>query len=290
MKNILYLAVITLMMSCTMQAQEKAVWHTDVKKAIDIATKNDRPLLLFFTGSDWCGWCKRLQREVFEKEAFEKWANKEVVLVELDFPRRTKLADDLRQQNAQLQQVFRVQGYPTVHLVKAVINGKDQVSFSSFGKTGYVAGGPSKWIANAEALLNPPAQEKWYTNVNEAVSVSQKTNKPLLMFFTGSDWCGWCKRLQAEVLKTAAFNEWAKDNVVLVEVDYPRRTPQDKAIKEQNANLQQIFKVKGYPSLYLVNPEVKGGQISLNAYGHTGYVAGGPKPFIAKLKGFKAAK
>ena len=69
------------------------------------------------------------------------------------------------------------------------------------------------------------AQElKWYTNVKEAIKVSNKEKKPLFLFFTGSDWCGWCIRLQNEVLKTPEFSKWAKESVVLVELDYPRRT------------------------------------------------------------------
>ena len=60
------------------------------------------------------------------------------------------------------------------------------------------------------------AQEaKWYTDMDEAMALSEKTKKPMLLFFTGSDWCGWCIRLQKEVLKTPEFAAWAKDNVIL---------------------------------------------------------------------------
>ena len=90
--------------------------------------------------------------------------------------------------------------------------------------------------------MTTQAQElTWETNVNKAIEVSNKTNKPLLLFFTGSDWCGWCIRLQKEVLKTPEFTKWANENVVLVELDYPRRTPQTAEIKKQNAELQQAF-------------------------------------------------
>ena len=57
----------------------------------------------------------------------------------------------------------------------------------------------------------------WETNVTKAMAISNETKKPLLLFFTGSDWCGWCIRLQKEVLKTPEFASWAKQNVVLVE-------------------------------------------------------------------------
>lgn len=68
------------------------------------------------------------------------------------------------------------------------------------------------------------------------------------MFFTGSDWCGWCIRLQKEVLKTPEFQKWAKENVVLVEFDYPRRTPQTAEIKNRMANCNKLG-IQGFPTV-----------------------------------------
>jgi thioredoxin-related protein len=126
------------------------------------------------------------------------------------------------------------------------------------------------------------AQEvTWHTDMNKATEISKKTKKPLLLFFTGSDWCGWCIRLQKEVLKTPEFVKWAKENVVLVELDFPRRTPQSPEIVKQNAELQQTFGVRGYPTVWLVNPIKKDGKTSLEQLGSTGYVAGGPSAWLA---------
>src|SRR5690606_41783746 len=93
----------------------------------------------------------------------------------------------------------------------------------------------------------------WHTDVNKAVEISNKTKKPLLLFFTGSDWCGWCIRLQKEVLKTPEFAAWANENVVLVELDYPRRVVQTPELKQQNAALQQFFGIRGYPTMWFAN-------------------------------------
>ena len=94
------LAVLFITFSLNGFAQQKPLeWHTDINKAINISVESGKPLFFFFTGSDWCGWCKRLQKEVFFKLEFATWANKNVVLVELDFPRRTKLSDELQKQN-----------------------------------------------------------------------------------------------------------------------------------------------------------------------------------------------
>lgn len=126
------------------------------------------------------------------------------------------------------------------------------------------------------------AQElKWETDINKAISVSNKSKKPMLLFFTGSDWCGWCIRLQKEVLKTPEFAAWAKKNVVLVELDYPRKTAQAEAIKTQNAGLQEAFGIQGFPTVYFATAKQKNGKPSFTGIGSTGYVAGGPTAWLA---------
>ena len=125
------------------------------------------------------------------------------------------------------------------------------------------------------------AQElTWQTDINKAMEISKKTKKPLLLFFTGSDWCGWCIRLQKEVLKTPEFAKWAKDNVVLVELDFPRRTAQNPELVKQNMELQQALGVRGYPTVWFVNASKKDGKVNLEQIGSTGYVAGGPSVWL----------
>lgn len=126
----------------------------------------------------------------------------------------------------------------------------------------------------------------WQTNVNKAMEISKKTKKPLLLFFTGSDWCGWCVRLQNEVLKTPEFAAWAKENVVLVELDYPRRTPQTDELKKQNNELQQAFAIQGFPTIYFANATNKEGKVNFEGLGNTGYIAGGPKAWISVANEF----
>lgn len=135
------------------QAQEESTWHTDMAQAADLSMKENKPLMLFFTGSDWCGWCIRLQKEVFKTADFTKWANENVILVELDFPKRTVQDETLRQQNYQIQQIFRVNSYPTVWIVNPQKTEDGKVNLSALGRTGYVAGGSEKWIAEANTIL-----------------------------------------------------------------------------------------------------------------------------------------
>ena len=125
----------------------------EMNKAIEISQKTNKPIMLFFTGSDWCGWCKKLVKEVYKTSEFNTWAKKNVILVEVDFPRRSKLSSELTAQNNSLKQIFQPRGYPTVYFAKPVKGADGNVQFKTLGQTGYVAGGPTKWIASANQFL-----------------------------------------------------------------------------------------------------------------------------------------
>ena len=151
MKKILLVLLVAL--SINGFAQQKEIeWHTDVNKAVNISVETGKPLFFFFTGSDWCGWCKKLVKEVFVKQEFKAWAEKNAILVELDFPRRTPISDDLKKQNRELGNMFGVRGYPTGWLVTPTIE-DGKVNFNKLGSLGYVAGGPKAWITGANKIL-----------------------------------------------------------------------------------------------------------------------------------------
>lgn len=118
-------------------------------------------------------------------------------------------------------------------------------------------------------------KEGWLVDLDEAYAKSVKEGKPILANFTGSDWCGWCKRLDADVFTKPEFMEWAKKNVVLLEVDFPRRKQIPEKNRTQNAGMQQALQISGYPTIWLMelskNPA--NGQYSINGLGKTGYMA-----------------
>ncbi|MCC5829469.1 MAG: thioredoxin family protein [Phycisphaeraceae bacterium] len=66
---------------------------------------------------------------------------------------------------------------------------------------------------------------KWLESYDEAIKMARESGKPVMINFTGSDWCGWCIRLDREVFATSEFAKWSSDNVVLLKLDFPRRTP-----------------------------------------------------------------
>lgn len=95
-------------------ASAKPGWLTNYKQAQDEAKANKKLVLLDFTGSDWCGWCIKLEREVFSKPEFKEYASKNLILVEVDFPRGKELSVTERRQNFELAEHFQIQGYPTL--------------------------------------------------------------------------------------------------------------------------------------------------------------------------------
>lgn len=151
MKRIISILFLTLVMSINSFAQ-KQTWHTDVNEALEIAVKENKKVMLFFTGSDWCGWCIKLQNEVFKTSDFEKWSN-DVVLVELDFPKRTPQDETLKAQNQQLQSMFKVRGYPSVYFVNPEKMPDGKMNLNNLGKTGYVKGGASEWLKVANNII-----------------------------------------------------------------------------------------------------------------------------------------
>jgi len=122
--------------------------------------------------------------------------------------------------------------------------------------------------------LTSSAKEKWETNYDAALAQAAKDNKMVLIDFTGSDWCGWCIKLDKDTFSQSAFQSYADKNLVLLELDYPQGKPQTAAVKKQNAELAKKFNVEGYPTLVLLNS--KGKEIAR----HEGYLEGGPAAFI----------
>jgi thioredoxin-related protein len=121
-------------------------WFTDLEEGLKEAKRLNKPLLADFSGSDWCGWCIRLDKEVFQQKEFLQWAKKNVVLAVADFPRDTsKITSEQLQKNRAYAQMLGVQGYPTVFLIspKGV----------AFARTGYQAGGPGEYIKMLEKAL-----------------------------------------------------------------------------------------------------------------------------------------
>jgi len=120
-------------------------WLIQHEQAVEQSRKTGRPILAYFTGSDWCEWCAKLDRQVFETPVFARWAAEHVVLLKLDFPEKKKQSKQIRKQNAELKDRYHIKGFPTVLLLDA--GGK------VLAKTGFRPGGAEKWTDHASHLL-----------------------------------------------------------------------------------------------------------------------------------------
>ena len=133
--------------------------------------------------------------------------------------------------------------------------------------------------ALALAGVNAAASE-WLTDLPKAQAKAKEEKKMVLLDFTGSDWCGWCIKLHNEVFSKPEFAEYARKNLVLVEVDFPRKKQLSTAQKKANAALQKKYSIEGYPTIIVLNGEGK-------EIGKLGYMPGGPKAFIGELEKVK---
>ena len=122
-----------------------------------------------------------------------------------------------------------------------------------------------------------PTAGTWLTDFDEAVAIAKITHQKLLLNFTGSDWCGWCIRLDQEVFSQKEFLDYARKHYVLVKIDFPVKQRLPWKASRKNKKLSKKYKVKGYPTILVLHP-------SGELYKRGGYVRGGPAAFLASIR------
>ena len=123
---LLFLSAVSLSFSFNEPSSEtqELNWVSDFDHALKLAKKSDKPLLVFFTGSDWCGPCKLLEKDFFESTEFQNVAKNDLILYKADFPRRRDLVSaEQKKRNAELQHKYGVRGYPTI----IILNGNGNI-------------------------------------------------------------------------------------------------------------------------------------------------------------------
>ena len=143
MRKLFLLVVICVGISSTVWS-EGVEWLTDAQAAQAKAKEEKKLVLLDFTGSDWCSWCKRLKRNVFDTPEFARFAQSKLVLVEVDFPRGKTLSQAQQEANARLDKTYGINSYPTIILLNQ--DGKQ------LGRLSYIFGGPAAFIAKLEKI------------------------------------------------------------------------------------------------------------------------------------------
>jgi protein disulfide-isomerase len=372
-------------------------WQTLLSQAQAEAQAQGKLILVNFTGSDWCPYCAELKREVFDTPTFADWAEKNLVLLEADFPRKARQSMAVKNQNDRLKADLNIESLPAVVVLDA--------EGAEVGRiAGYTAGGAHAWMEKARAIvgtrprmktadsldaavgrarregkpllliisnsrddnsksraaaltgdadlvhlaefrmvavhlrapddlrganltrrrelarkhaladgldlvavidiagdkalyksdslpspkevvdavkdqLPPPKYDgEWLEDYAQAEALAADLKRPMLLNFTGSDWCSWCIKLDREIFSTKTFRDYAREHLILVKLDFPQDRKLDAATVAQNRNLATKYSVRGYPTVYVLNS-------SAAQIGRMGYMEGGPEPFLKRLRG-----
>ncbi len=156
-------------------------WTTDFEAAKKQAADENKNLILYFTGSDWCGYCIKLTKDVFSQDAFKNAVKDKFILVELDFPKKpeniSKLSEALIAQNAALKNKYSLkERFPSVYLTDA--NGKP------FARTGSLPIGPKTYVKHLDQLL--AVRETSESAFTEAKDMEGSNKAKSMMFAVGS--------------------------------------------------------------------------------------------------------
>lgn len=131
---------------------------------------------------------------------------------------------------------------------------------------------------NGGNIQEQTEHDGWNTNFEKASLQAKAEGKHILIDFSGSDWCGWCTKLDKEVFSKNAFKNYAKENLVLVLADFPRnKSKQSEKLQKQNNELAKKYNVGGFPTVFILSPEGK-------LVDKTGYQAGGPEAYVSYIK------
>ena len=128
------------------------------------------------------------------------------------------------------------------------------------------------------AALSTRSNLPWLTQYSRAREHSQASGKPMLIYFSGLGWCYWCGKLDEEVFSAPEFERFAQENLILLNIDFPRKVAQTASIADKfNADLAGSFGITGVPSLVLVSPDGK-------TLGKFGYRQGGAAVYIEAIE------
>ncbi len=131
------------------------------------------------------------------------------------------------------------------------------------------------WFRHSQRPEQMVRSGDWVTDFQAAKQLAQNQHKDLLVNFAGSDWCYWCKRLDAEVFSDDDFVASAQKDFVLVLIDFPSdKSGQPQSLQEQNQTLSWQYAIEGYPTVILMDKDG-------NPYARPGFREGGVKAYIA---------
>ena len=257
-------------------------WTDDFDAAKEKAKAEGKLILADFSGSDWCGWCMKLDKEVFSKKEFVEAAQRDFVLVMIDSPSdKMKLSRKAKKQNPKLVEKYGIKGFPTVLVLDAEGN--------RLHKTGYREGGPGPYLEklaevkkavdsgedlaaqelDAEALEKMSEDERtaavdaamrkhWTNDLGAARAQAAREGKCMLMYFySSSGHSSRNRELEEQVLSKENFFEAAKKDYVLVAIEVPtEKTKLPKETRIRNMRIARTFDAETWlPALKILDSD-----------------------------------
>ena len=247
---------VMLLMGAAAQAKAPGGWNEDFSQAVQQAKENYKPILVLF---DRAG--SPFEKEVATSSEFARLFGKvQTVFVEFG---ASGLRPEAENANRALVAKYKVTNTP--YMVMIAADGETTVGPVPLQGSGDdVAKRVRQMLTDYEAKMAPDIRRKidntahdnfWLTDFNLARARAAWEKKPILVLFTGSDWCGYCIRMNKDLLSKGKFQEFAKQELVAVYLDFPSRKPQSEEQKRLNLEMQKRFKVEGFPTIVMLAPD-----------------------------------
>ncbi len=170
-KTLCAAALATTALAAMAKTSTPAGWTDDYDAALKQAADENKLIIADFSGSDWCGWCQKLDEEVFSKEAFLQGVAEKYVLLFIDTPNDPSLlSKKASEQNPELVKKYAINGFPSV----LVLDAKGEV----IARTGYLQGGPENYVKKLEKLIateTDPEYAKYIKPLKEQTQLAKKT-------------------------------------------------------------------------------------------------------------------
>ena len=258
MKRLMLPALLPVMLLLAPAAQAKAPagWNEDFNQAVQQARENYKPILVLF---DRAG--SPFEKEIATSGEFSRLFGKvQTVFVEFG---AAGLRPEAENANRALVAKYKVTNTP--YMVMIAADGETTVGAVPLqGNAADVAGRVRQMLTNYDEKMAPAIRKKiddtahdnfWLTDFNLARARAAWEKKPILVLFTGSDWCGFCIRMNRDLLSKGKFQEFAKQELVAVYLDFPNKKPQSDEVKRANAEMQKRFKIDGFPTIVVLAPD-----------------------------------
>lgn len=136
---------------------------------------------------------------------------------------------------------------------------------------------PNSVLDTVSTVVAKDYSAEWLTDYLDAKAKAELEGKPILINFTGSNWCAGCVMLNKEIFSKPVFINYAKEHLILLKIDFPLGVEQEESLINQNNFLYDHFEIEGLPTVILLNSDIE-------IYREYGYGEEDPFDYVGRLK------